>query len=75
MYLIILPIALSKSQNNNDKMNEKASKVVLYQLKVCLFYSEVMEASYIAKIRLCRYLADFGYYFFILSFHFYYIVG
>jgi len=32
---------------------KKRQKFVLYQLKVRLFYSEVMEASYIAKVRIC----------------------
>jgi len=29
---------------------------VLYQVKVRLFYIEVMEASHIARVRVCRYL-------------------
>jgi len=40
---------------------KKRQKFVLYQLKVRFFYSEVMEASYIAKVRVCRYLTNFGF--------------
>jgi len=32
-------------------MNEKTLKFVLYQLKVRLFYSEVLEARHIDKVR------------------------
>ena len=30
---------------------KKRLKLVLYQLKVRLFYSEIMESSYIARVR------------------------